>query len=133
MLVLQLYARRLAHTPPQTLTGAVSQMCAGLTHYVSPSRLRSIRLAVPKVTLVTGDEDWMVHPSGSERIWEAMVDAAAGEGVTKLKEFDGVVGNVELLKWERTGHPLHVQWPARFNALLERAFMEGNEAAFTGV
>lgn len=83
-------------------------MCAGLTHYVSPERLRTISSSIPKVTLLTGDEDNLVAPRHSQEIKDCMPAA-------------------ELVKWEGTGHGIHVQRPGRFNELLERTFREGIE------
>jgi hypothetical protein len=129
-----MYARRLAHTRPQTLIGAVSQMCAALTHHVNEERLHWIQETIPRITLVTGDQDALVNPRGTKRIWEAMTlepEVVYAEWETKPSERR--VGNVELVRWEKTGHPIHIQWPKRFNALLEKVFAEGNAAAHSAV
>ena len=97
-------------TRPQTLMGALSQMAAGLTHNVSPERLRRISKSVPKVMILTGDHDNLVRPSCSVHLKQHMPEA-------------------ELVQWEHTGHGIHVQWGKRFNALLERVFEEGRERA----
>jgi pimeloyl-ACP methyl ester carboxylesterase len=122
----QLYARRLSHTRRQTLPGAVSQMWAGLTHYVSPERLGSIARGVPRVMIITGDEDWMVDPRGSERIWDGLVSGLgvnpASDEARKCRTEGGRIQGVEMVRWEKTGHPIHIQWPNRFNAQLEMLF-----------
>jgi pimeloyl-ACP methyl ester carboxylesterase len=97
---------RILATSPQTLVGTLSQMVAGLTHRVSPDRLRQIAKDVPKIVLVTGDEDNLVPTRCNEWIKECM-----GPGV-------------ELEKWEGTGHALQIQRPKRFNALVERVVEE---------
>ncbi|KAF9468764.1 alpha/beta-hydrolase [Collybia nuda] len=102
------YLRRIDITLPQAFLGHISQMAAGLTHYCSPERLRSISSSVPKITIITGDEDNLVLPRGSRRIKSCMPEA-------------------ELVVWEGTGHGVNAQWPKRFNELLERTFREGKE------
>lgn len=121
-----LYLHRMLHTRPQTPLGALSQMFAGMTHYVSPERLRKdIAEKVPKVLILTGDEDNLVRPDNSLRIMAAMGDLKGKSG----KELEGVVRDgkvdVELVVWEKTGHALHMQWVERFNALMERCWEEG--------
>ncbi|QRV75422.1 alpha/beta hydrolase family protein [Ceratobasidium sp. AG-Ba] len=102
----RLYMVRILATTPQTLVGTLSQMAAGLTHYVSAERLRQIAMDVPKIILVTGDEDNLVPPTRSEWIKECMGP------------------QVELEKWDHTGHALQIQRPERFNALVERIVKE---------
>lgn len=106
----RLYMVRILTTAPQTLVGTLSQMVAGLTHYVAPSRLRQIARDVPKIVLITGDEDNLVPPACSEWIKECMGP------------------EVELIKWEKTGHALQIQRPERFNALVERVIEESRRA-----
>ncbi|KAJ7184206.1 Alpha/Beta hydrolase protein [Mycena filopes] len=105
-----LYRQRISTTAPQHLIGALSQMSAGLTHHVTAERLRSICDTIPKVLIVTGDDDHLVSPANSRYIKSCMPDA-------------------ELEDWEDTGHALHVQRPQRFNQLLERIFKEGRRKA----
>ena len=101
----QMYLRRVEVQRPQTLAGSVSQMCAGLTHRVSSERLAKIADAVPYILIITGDDDNLIHPSKSDYLAKHMRGA-------------------KFVKWSGTGHPLHLQWPARFNALLEEVFEE---------
>ncbi|KAF8599620.1 alpha/beta-hydrolase [Ceratobasidium sp. AG-I] len=105
----RLYMVRILATTPQTLVGTLSQMAAGLTHYVSPDRLKQIARDVPKVVLVTGDEDHLVPPKRSEWIKKCMGP------------------EVELLKWEQTGHALQIQRPERFNALVEQVIEDSRK------
>ncbi|KAJ7632235.1 alpha/beta-hydrolase [Roridomyces roridus] len=106
----QIYRRRLLCTAPQGLVGALSQMASALSHHVSAERLRAISDDIPKVVIVTGDDDNLVLPSNSKRLKNCMPDA-------------------EFVQWEHTGHALHVQRPKKFNELLERTFKEGRRKA----
>lgn len=106
----QIYRKRLEITRPQTFMGTISQMAAGLTHHVSPDRLRQISRTIPKVLILTGDEDHLVRPSNSVYLKQHMPEA-------------------ELLQWQNTGHGINVQWNSRFNTLLERVFEEGRQRA----
>ncbi|CAA7268984.1 unnamed protein product [Cyclocybe aegerita] len=109
---------RVSITKPQLLLGHISQMCAALTHHVSPERLAYIAANIPKIAIVTGDEDNLVHPSGSERI-KASMDLALRDDNDKER--------VELLKWEGTGHGIHAQREIPFNQLVERCAREGRK------
>ncbi|KZO99439.1 alpha/beta-hydrolase [Calocera viscosa TUFC12733] len=100
-------------TRKQTLQGSLSQMAAGLTHYVSPARLHKISRSIPKIIILTGDEDHLVAPRNSQYLKEQMPEA-------------------ELIVWEKTGHALHQQWPGRYCELLERLMAEGREAVESG-
>ncbi|KAJ3985186.1 Alpha/Beta hydrolase protein [Lentinula detonsa] len=102
------YARRLEITRPQTLVGALSQMCAGLTHHVSAQRLRHISKSIPKVTIATGDHDHLVSPHNTVYLKTHMEEA-------------------EVVIFKDTGHALHYQRPREVNAMLERVFKEGRE------
>lgn len=104
------YARRMAAMRVQSPIGAISQMCAGLTHHVSKDRLRAISQAVPKIMIVVGDEDNLVDPGNSKYIKEHMPEA-------------------EYVEFQNTGHGIHLQWPERYCELVERAIKEGRERA----
>ncbi|KAJ7470341.1 alpha/beta-hydrolase [Mycena latifolia] len=106
----EIYRHRITITAPQHLVGALSQMSAGLTHHVTQQRLRAISEVIPKVLILTGDEDNLVAPSNSRYMKNCMPDA-------------------ELEEWKGTGHALHVQQPKQFNQLLERVFKEGRRKA----
>ena len=82
-------------------------MFAALFHYVSPTRLASIASSIPKILILTGDDDHLVDPSNSKYLKEVMGDKA------------------ELIVWEETGHGVPAQWPKRTAELLERVFEEG--------
>ena len=63
--------------------------------------------------IVTGDEDHLVAPEGSRRLWQ---------GMTSNLDIDG---RVELVQWEGTGHGIHVQREREFNELITRCVREG--------
>ena len=88
--------------------GTLSQMCAGLTHYVSPERLHKISQSIPKVVIVTGDEDHLVHPNNSKYLKDNMPEA-------------------EYVEFSNTGHAIHLQWPKRYSELIERTIQEGKK------
>ena len=92
-------------------------MAAALTHHVSPSRLAFISARIPKIIIVTGDEDHLVSPEGSRRLWR---------GMTSNRDIDGLVDlRVELVQWEGTGHGIHVEREREFNELIMRCVREG--------
>jgi hypothetical protein len=62
----KIYHTRIAATRPQSGMGHLSQMAAGMGHRVVPERLAKISKSVPKVTIVTGDDDHLVDPRNSE-------------------------------------------------------------------
>ncbi|KAH7910170.1 Alpha/Beta hydrolase protein [Hygrophoropsis aurantiaca] len=110
----EIYRRRFKITRPQTPTGALSQMSAGITHYVSNDRLAQISKSIPKVLILTGDLDNLVSPQNSLHLRKRMPEA-------------------EFIWWEETGHGISAQWKTRFNTLLERVFEEGRtKATFSG-
>ena len=104
------YRIRIAITRPQTFLGSISQMAAALTHHVKPNRLREISKAIPKVLILTGDEDHMVHVENSFFLKKHMPEG-------------------EFVQWEHAGHGLPMQYKKQFNALLERVFAEGRQRA----
>ena len=110
--LLQKYLRRLNATRLQMPMGTLSQMSAGLTHHVTPERLQTISKSIPKVLILTGDEDHLVNPSNSKYLKEHMPEA-------------------EYVVFEKSGHAIHLQQPKRYCALLERHFKEGKERSKT--
>jgi len=101
-----LFKRRAAMTRIQKPLGSIWQMWAGLTHHVQPERLAQISKTIPKVLILTGDEDHLVRPSNSAYLKKHMPEA-------------------EYMVWENTGHIVRGQHVERFNTLLERTFVEG--------
>jgi hypothetical protein len=66
---------RYSITRKQTLLGNFSQTAAALTHHVSPARLREIERQVPKIFVLTGDEDNLVAVANSFFLKEVMQSA----------------------------------------------------------
>ena len=104
--LLEAYLRRFEVTRPQTFIGSLSQMAAGLTHHVTPAKLREISKNIPKILILTGDEDNLVDPGNSFYLKEHMPEA-------------------EFVQWEQTGHSLQIQQKKRLNSLIERVVDEG--------
>lgn len=108
----QNYKKRVAITRAQQQMGAMSQMYAGLTHHVSPERLRRISSSIPKVLILTGDDDNLVRPDCSKYLKENMPEA-------------------EYVVWEGTGHAIQLQHPERFSKIVERVIDEGRQKVAT--
>ncbi len=105
--------------------GSFSQMAAAITHHVSPERLAYIAANIPKIAIVTGDDDSMVNPYGSERI-----KAGMDLGLDGSDEEDR--NRVEFLKWEGVGHGINSQKEKEFNQLVERCAKESREMLAKG-
>ncbi|KAH8995212.1 alpha beta-hydrolase [Lactarius hatsudake] len=103
---IMLYNERAAVTLGQGSLGAVSQMWAGFTHHVGAGRLAQISKTIPKVLILSGDQDHLVRSSNSAYLSKCMPEA-------------------EYVVWKETGHSVNEQHVERFNALLERVFLEG--------
>ena len=97
----------MALTRIQKPLGSISQMWAGFTHHVQPGRLTRISKTIPKVVILTGDDDHLVRPTNSAYLKKHMPEA-------------------EYIVWKDTGHVVNLQHVERFNALLERVFHEGD-------
>ena len=89
-------------------------MYGALGHYVSPARLAKVAQNIPKVLVLTGDDDLLMNPVNSDKLVERLTSGGK-KGDT----------NVEFVKWEKTGHAIPSQWPERVNTLLEKVFEEG--------
>ncbi|KAJ7211220.1 Alpha/Beta hydrolase protein [Mycena pura] len=101
------YLRRTLFSPKQLVIGHVSQLAAGLTHSVSTHRLRQISERVPKVVILCGDEDHLMHLQHSRDLKASMPKA-------------------ELVQWKDTGHGIRSQRPDEFRDLLDRVFHEAD-------
>ena len=100
-------------------------MAAALMHHVSPSRLEFISARIPKIIIVTGDEDRIVAPEESRRLWRGMVGNHQDNTTTTTTSIDGKDLRVELVEWEGTGHGINVQREREFNELIMRCVREG--------
>ncbi|KAI9510290.1 Alpha/Beta hydrolase protein [Russula earlei] len=103
-----LFEKRASVTRIQTPQGFLWQTWAGFTHHVQAERLTQISKTVPKVLILTGDEDHLVRPSNSAYLKRHMPEA-------------------EYIVWKDTGHIVSGQHVERFNTLLERVFVEGQD------
>jgi pimeloyl-ACP methyl ester carboxylesterase len=81
-------------------------MWAALTHRVQPSRLAQVSKTIPKVVILTGEQDLLVSSSNSAYLKEHMPEA-------------------EYIVWKDSGHVVNSQYVGRYNSLLERVFLEG--------
>ena len=70
---------------------------------------------------MTGDEDRLVAPQESKRLWRRMTNNQDidGKGEQDLR--------VELVQWEGTGHGIHLQKEREFNELITRCVREGKD------
>jgi len=103
------FLRRHYTARPQPFIGVISQMAAGLIYRVSEDRLREISRCIPKVVIVTGDEDHLVDPRGSKFIKANMPEA-------------------ELIEFPGTGHAIHIQRAKELNEIIVRAIRESRVA-----
>lgn len=94
---------------PQILAGSLSQMSAGITHKVTKDQHRLMDTRIPKIMILTGDQDDLVNPANSKELAKRMSKA-------------------EYIEWKNTAHCLHEQWPQRFNELIERVVKEGRHS-----
>ncbi|KAI0251195.1 alpha/beta-hydrolase [Lactifluus subvellereus] len=103
---IMLYTKRAAATRIQKPLGGISQMWAGLMHHMQTERLGQLSKTIPKVMIVSGDQDHLVRPSNSAYLKKYMPEA-------------------EYVVWKDTGHVVSGQHVKRFNGLLEDVFLEG--------
>ncbi|KAG9036496.1 hypothetical protein FRB95_008794 [Tulasnella sp. JGI-2019a] len=100
--------KRITTTRPQGLMGALSQMYAGLGHYVSPDRLAKISKSIPKVLILTGDQDNLIRPANSHWLAHCMPEA-------------------EFVVWKDAGHGILGQRPKEVRELFTRVMLEGRK------
>lgn len=100
------FLRRINIARRQTLVGALSQMAAALTHHVSAARLQKISASIPKIYIMTGDEDNLVKPANSYHLKSCMPEA-------------------EFEVWEDSGHDVPAQRLKRFRAKMVSVMQEG--------
>ncbi|KAG8979225.1 hypothetical protein FRB90_008169 [Tulasnella sp. 427] len=105
--------RRINTTRKQTLVGALSQMAAAMRHYVSPARLRTISKSIPKIYIMTGDEDYLVQTKNSHHLKSCMSEA----------EFE--YPDAMDVDDQHLGHGAFAQYPKRFGAKMDSVMQEG--------
>lgn len=81
--------------------------------------------------MLVGDDDAMVDVANSSFLFAHISLTPSGEGNGEEGEGEEVEGGrgwskggVELVRWDETGHAIHLQWPDRFNRLVERVWTE---------
>ena len=104
---------RFHFTTRQSLHGAVSQMKAALTHHIPDAALAQIDASVPKIAILTGDEDYLVDPRNSEYLSSRLATA-------------------QLVKFDKAGHALGNQLAGEVNRVLEEVIREGEERSQGG-
>ena len=97
----------------QGLIGTLSQMAAGTTHHCTPEKLRKIAESMPKIWILTGDEDNLIYPSNSFWLHKHMPEA-------------------EFEQWTHSGHGVISQHSERFNKRLEEVIQEAKRRIATG-
>lgn len=117
--------RRLKITKPQTLVGSLSQMAAAMTHRVTPDRLAKISSSIPKVLILTGDQDDLVDHRNSLYIKSHMPEAEFILWPETGTWFIDWYLHVLLLTLWDLGHAIHNQWLTRFNKLMEKMIDDG--------
>jgi len=104
--VIYSYFQVAGHGP--TLGNILSKTYALITHRITPERHRLIATSIPKILILTGDRDCVINVACSKDLAARMPEA-------------------EYLIWKDTSHFLHLQWPQRYNKLLEGVFEEGRQ------
>ncbi|KAF8526843.1 alpha/beta-hydrolase [Hysterangium stoloniferum] len=100
------YFKVAGHGP--TLGNILSQTYALITHRVTAERHRLMATNIPKILIITGGRDCLVNVACSKHLAARMPEA-------------------EYLVWKDSSHFLHMQWPKRYNELLEGVFEEGRQ------
>ncbi|TIC28286.1 alpha/beta-hydrolase [Wallemia mellicola] len=96
---------RAKYSKKQDPFGAISQMYAALGHKVSPDRMKKIDQNIPKISIVSGDEDYLVDISCSVDLQKHLPSAT-------------------YTIFNDTGHGLISQRPFKFNKLVEETIAE---------
>ena len=88
-------------------------MAAGTTHHCTPAKLRKIAESIPKIWILTGDEDNLIYPSNSFWLHQHMPEA-------------------EFEQWIDTGHGIISQHPEKFNKRLDEVIQDAKEMIASG-
>lgn len=115
----------------QLLSGNLAQSLACLTHHVPPSSLAQIGREIERVCVLVGDDDAMVDVANSSFLFDHLSSPSEeeeGEGEEVEGGRNWRKGGVKLVRWDETGHAIHLQWPDRFNRLVEEVWSEAEGA-----
>lgn len=66
------HLERVSQAQPPSRPGLIGQFCAVLTHHVSHDRLREIQAKHFPILVVSAEEDRLIHPSNSHRLYESL-------------------------------------------------------------
>ncbi|KAJ3284613.1 hypothetical protein HK104_009852 [Borealophlyctis nickersoniae] len=91
--------QRITETKPQPRNGAVGQLLACLTHYVSVDRLKQLKSVGFPILVATGTWDNLINPDSSKHLAKHLE--------CRLEVFQG------------SGHAITSEQPKRYNAMLE--------------
>ncbi|PWN46990.1 alpha/beta-hydrolase [Violaceomyces palustris] len=111
--IYELFAWRYKFNKRQNVHGAMAQIKAALTHHVSDEDLIRIDSSVPRIAILTGDEDHLVNPRNSEYL--------------RIK-----LSKATYHHFENTGHAIGLQHTTRLNQLLIQVFEEGEQEVRKG-
>lgn len=81
--------------------------------------------------VLVGDDDAMVDVANSSFLFDHLSSPSEeeeGEGEEVEGGRNWRKGGVELVRWDETGHAIHLQWPDRFNRLVEEVWSEAEGA-----
>ncbi|CAG8573268.1 4889_t:CDS:10 [Cetraspora pellucida] len=93
---------RISRSRLQPVNGAIGQIAASLSHYVSPTRLQKIRNSIQPILVITGSWDNFVRPNNSFYLAEQL--------------------QADFEFWEGCGHIPCGEQIERYNASLEKHF-----------
>ena len=89
---------------------------------------------------MTGDEDYLVPPKGSRKLWRGMI-STSNDRKEKMDDSDDEkkkggptpqdLLRVELVEFEDTGHGIHLQRVGEYNKLVMRCVKEGRNLNLT--
>merc|ERR1711939_50271 len=99
---------RAQQTNPQTTKGKLGQLAAVSRHRVTAEQLAEIESSVPKIGIVTGDQDKLINPKRSQELSEMMPKA-------------------EFWLVKNAGHALPSQIATEYNEWIEKLVREAIE------
>ncbi|GAA99358.1 uncharacterized protein L969DRAFT_86593 [Mixia osmundae IAM 14324] len=102
------YLKRYYMTRLQPFHGRVSQLGAAMGHRVDKKQLLTISNTIPKVIVLTGDDDNLINPSQSVWLHQHLPGS-------------------EYILFEGGGHAILAQDPVRYNEIVERVIIEAKD------
>ncbi|KAJ3188091.1 hypothetical protein HK101_009211 [Irineochytrium annulatum] len=121
-MIVKVMRRRASLSRIQSPQGAVSQLLATFTHYVSPARLEKIKRAEIPILVCSGTWDNLVSPANS--VYLAKVFGVE----VKARSVSDLFRSPCRFQWfQGAGHALPSEVPEEFNAML-KDFVDTNNA-----